>query len=165
VDQVVVVRRARVDDWRTVREVRLAALADSPEAFITTVADAEAYADRIWQERVEASPHFVALVGDLPVGLAVVISDEPSPQLVAVWVSPQMRGCGVVDELVRASADETVRQGHHELRLWVVAGNRPAEHAYSRTGFRRTGRTQPVPGRPDAVEFEMSLSLPPPEPT
>jgi RimJ/RimL family protein N-acetyltransferase len=159
VGQPVRVRRAVVDDWRTVREVRLAALADSPDAFITTLAEAEQFADRLWQERVAASPHLLAFVGDRPVGMAVVIPDDPAPQVVGVWVAPDARGSGAVEALVRAAADAAALHGHRELRLWVVVGNRRAEKAYARTGFRPTGRTQTVPGRPSEVELEMSLSL------
>jgi predicted GNAT family acetyltransferase len=153
------VRRAEADDWRTVRHVRLAALTDSPDAFITTLVEAERYPDSLWQQRVAATAHFLAFVHDQPAGMAVVIPDDPSPQLVGVWVSPDFRGSGAVDGLVRAAADEVVRQGYDELRLWVVTGNRRAERAYTRAGFHPTGRTQPVPGRPHDVELEMSRAL------
>lgn len=159
-----IVRRADVDDWRSVRAVRLAALADAPGAYITTLAEAERYPDERWRERIGSTPHFLAIAGDRPVGLATLIPDQPSPQLVGMWVSPDMRGTGIVDELIDAAAAQTVRQGHRELRLWVVVGNERAERAYARCGLRRTGRTQPLPGRPAQVEFEMSLSLPEPAP-
>ncbi len=156
----VTVRRAVLGDWVDVRDVRLAALADSPGAYITTLAEARTFPDTLWQERISASPHFIALAGSQTVGLAVVISHQPWPELVGMWVAPSLRGRGVVDELIRACASESADRGHRELRLWVVEGNRRAECAYVRTGFLRTGRLQPVPGRDGENEFEMARPLP-----
>ena len=153
------VRRAGVGDWHTVRQARLAALTDSPKAFVTTVAQARQTPDQVWQERVGATPHFLAHAEDAAVGLAVLLNDDPAPQLVAVWVRPDQRGTGVVDALVGCAADEARRQGHSQVRLWVVTDNERALRAYARLGFRRTGAEQPVPGRPEDIELEMALSL------
>ncbi len=156
----VAVRRAVIDDWAHVRAVRLAALADSPSAYITTLAEAREFPDALWQERISANPHFIAVSGQDPVGLAAVLFNQPLPEVVGMWVAPDFRGHGVVDELIGATAAASADRGAQELRLWVVEGNQRAEAAYIRNGFLRTGRLQAVPGRSEEIEFEMARLLP-----
>ncbi|GAA3444913.1 GNAT family N-acetyltransferase [Planomonospora venezuelensis] len=43
------VRRLTPEDWRTFRDIRLAALADAPEAFSSSLAREQAYDDARWQ--------------------------------------------------------------------------------------------------------------------
>ncbi len=49
---VVEVRRIGADEWSAFREVRLAALAESPAAFGSTLEREIAFDDDVWQERV-----------------------------------------------------------------------------------------------------------------
>jgi hypothetical protein len=134
----VVVRRAGVEDWQTVRRLRLASLADAPYAFRTTLQEAQAYPDQLWQDRIATTPHFVATVADAPVGKAVVAHGSAGAELVGVWAR---------------------ERGDRTLRLWVVEGNERAERAYARYGFSRTGAVRPVPGSPDDTEVQMAMSL------
>jgi GNAT superfamily N-acetyltransferase len=158
-----------------VRRLRLAALADAPYAFLTTLAEARAHPERLWRDRIAANPHFLAFVdeglGDSsehvgavadsgPVGMTVVIPTDEGRHIVGVWVDPAARGRGVIDALVDAAVSWSRAQGDTQLGLWVVEGNERAERAYARCGFRRTGRTQPVPGRPDELELELEMPLP-----
>jgi GNAT superfamily N-acetyltransferase len=91
--------------------------------------------------------------------MTVVIPTDVGRHIVAVWVAPESRGNGVIDALIDSALTWSRGQGDTELGLWVVDGNQRAERAYSRCGFRRTGRTQPVPDRPGQIELEMTLPL------
>jgi GNAT superfamily N-acetyltransferase len=153
------VRRVAPDEWQTVRQVRLAALADAPSAYLTTLAEAQAYPDQLWQDRIAGNPHFIATVDGEAVGKAVVIAGTAGPEVVAVWVAPRSRGSGVIEALLDAAVGWAQEQGEAALRLWVVDGNDRAERAYARYGFQRTGGRQPVPGRPDETEVEMTYSV------
>jgi GNAT superfamily N-acetyltransferase len=155
------VRRVVPDEWQTSREIRLAALADAPYAFITTLAEARAHPEQLWRDRIADNPHFLAFLDDEPVGSTVVIPTDVGRHVVGVWVAPAARGQGVIDALIGAAVTWSREQGDSELGLWVVEGNERAERAYSRCGFRRTGGTQPVPGRPDEIELEMTYVHPP----
>jgi GNAT superfamily N-acetyltransferase len=155
----VAVRRLGPDDWSTQRALRLAALADAPSAFLTTLADAQQFPEQLWRDRIADNPHFVADVDGEPSGMAVGLLIDGAPEVVGVWVRPQARGTGAIEALLDAVSSWAAAQGHRRLRLWVVDGNRRAERAYARYGFTRTGRTQPVPGRPDEVEVEMVRPL------
>jgi GNAT superfamily N-acetyltransferase len=155
----IAVRRVEPDEWQTFREIRLAALADAPYAYLTTLAEARTHPDELWRDRIADSPHFLAFVDGKALGMTVVIATDTGRQLVAVWVAPEARGSGVIEALIDSAVTWSRQQGDAELGLWVVDGNERAERAYSRYGFRRTGRTLPVPGRPDEIELEMTYPL------
>jgi GNAT superfamily N-acetyltransferase len=155
----VVVRRIAPDEWQAFREIRLAALADAPEAYLTTLTEARAQPAQLWQDRIAANPHFLATVDGVGVGMTVVIATDDGREIVAVWVAPDRRGRGVIEALIDAAVSWAGDQGDAQLGLWVVDGNERAERAYTRYGFTRTGRTQPVPGRPDEIEVEMAYAL------
>jgi GNAT superfamily N-acetyltransferase len=153
------VRRVAPDEWQVFREVRLAALADAPYAYLTTLAEAQAQPPQLWQDRIAASPHFLATVDGVAAGITVVITTDNGREIVAVWVAPGARGGGVIEALIDAAVSWAREQDDVQLGLWVVEGNERAERAYARYGFRRTGRTQAVPGRPEEIEVEMAYAL------
>ena len=155
----VVVRRVAPDEWPAFREIRLAALGDAPQAYLTTLAEAQAYPEQLWRDRIAANPHFLATVDGVAVGMTVVIATDNGREIVSVWVAPDARGRGVIEALIDAAVGWAGDQGDAQLGLWVVEGNERAERAYARYGFSRTGRTQPVPGRPDEIEVEMTYAL------
>jgi GNAT superfamily N-acetyltransferase len=154
------VRLLEVEDWALYRSVRLASLADSPEAFWSSLAREEAFAPDVWQDRLAARNTFLAETGDGPAGLAAVVPDEgAAAELVGMWVAPSARGRGVGDLLVRAALDWAAGRGFAELRLWVFEGNHRAERLYARHGFARTGPAKPGrPGR-DEMQFEMARAV------
>ena len=85
--------RADVEDWAAVREIRLRALADAPDAFASGLADERGRAESEWRDRL-ASPDartFLALDDGDPVGLVTVYrdpDDRARAHLVSLWVSP-----------------------------------------------------------------------------
>jgi GNAT superfamily N-acetyltransferase len=155
----VAVRRVEPDEWQTFRDIRLAALADAPSAYLTTLAEAQAQPDQLWRDRIAENPHFLAFVDGTAVGMTVVIATDLGRHIVAVWVAPQARGSGVIEALIEAAVDWSRAQGDTALGLFVVDGNERARRAYARCGFQLSGRTQPVPGRPGEIELEMTLPL------
>lgn len=155
----IVVRRVVPDEWQAFREVRLAALADAPGAFLTTLEQAAQYDEQMWRSRAADGGTMLAWRGDRPVGIVAGFVPDEVPELVMMWVEPAARGGGVVEALIDSVVAWAGERAAGELRLWVVDGNARAERAYHRYGFRRTGRSQPVPGRPDETEIEMALPL------
>jgi len=91
------VRRVRADEWRELRALRLRALADAPDAFGTTVAEAEAEPDVAWQERAVAEDRatFVAEVAGRLIGMAAGGTnpmEASAAGLYSMWVEPAARG-------------------------------------------------------------------------
>ena len=155
----VVVRRVVPDEWQQFRKIRLAALADAPNAFLTTLAEAEAFPEQVWRSRAAEGGTMLAWRDDRPVGIVAAFVPDDVPQLVMMWVEPASRGSGVLEALIDSVVAWVRERDLSEVRLWVVEGNDRAERAYTRYGFVRTGTSHPVPGRPDDIEHEMTYSL------
>jgi ribosomal protein S18 acetylase RimI-like enzyme len=167
------IRRVRADEGPRMRELRLQALADpvAAIAFLETTEQALARPDSEWQERAERNATaadqagFVALLADEsgrdePVGSVVVFTrraGEPvdTATLVGVYVSPQVRGRGVIDALIQAAAEWTRDAGYPELTLDVHERNVVAISSYRRAGFDVVGEFVGDDGR----EIAMALAL------
>ena len=165
------VRRLRADEWPALRAVRLAALADAPGAFGSTMARELAFGEAEWRERVANAPNFIAWCDDKPVGLVTVICRQnddgtgspPEWELVSMWVSPDARGSGAADLLVSAIADVVRAESGRQVTLWVADGNDRARAFYLKAGFRPTGLRQTY-RRGDGSAFDeekLAMPLPP----
>ena len=96
------VRRVRRDEWEQIKRIRLEMLEDSPEAFITTLPEAQAFDDSVWIERAakgsEGSTQATMLGfdGDVPVAMAIGLRRSQGKQdvlvVVSVYVTPAHRG-------------------------------------------------------------------------
>lgn len=159
----IMVRRAGPADWEALRDIRLAALKDAPDAFGTTYAEQEAFTRRDWLDRIASSPRFLAHVDDEPApsGLAGGYASEPGVvELISMWVHPRGRGRGVSEALIDAVANWAATDQHAAtLHLWVTESNKPARRLYERTGFTPTGERQPLASNPALPEIAMSRPL------
>lgn len=158
------VHRVAPADAARMRALRLEMLADSPLAFLETLAQAAARSHEDYRRRiVQASTgcqlaQFVADPGGRLVGHAggTVLPEDPGATVVfAVYVTPDQRGCGVLADLVEAVAAWSRECGRSELMLEVVVGNDRAVRAYERLGFVDTGVRVPHPVVPVLTELQM----------
>jgi GNAT superfamily N-acetyltransferase len=149
-------------DWREFRDVRLAALADAPYAFGSTLERERAFTETEWRDRLSRRAQFLATAGGRPVATAAGILTEQagSAELVSMWVDPGWRGRGVGQLLVERVLKWAADQGSAQVLLWVTDGNLPAETLYLSLGFEHTGERQPVlPEDPARLESRMVLRL------
>jgi GNAT superfamily N-acetyltransferase len=149
-------------DWEVLRALRLAALAEAPHAFGSTLERELAFSEDDWRSRLAPWPRFVGRLDGAPLGMAGGrIDDEPGvAELVSMWVDPRWRGRRVGERLVGAVLAWTRSEGCRGVRLWVADGNAPAERLYARLGFAPTGERQPIrPDDPARMEHAMALSL------
>jgi predicted GNAT family acetyltransferase len=146
------------------RALRLEMLADTPLAYLETLADAAArphteYASRIARNASgDQCAQFVAEIGGRFVGHAggVAVVEEPKVTVIfAVYVTPARRGTGVLAQLVDGVAAWSREAGRPELLLEVVVGNERAMRAYERLGFVDTGVRLPHPNIPVLTELQM----------
>ncbi|KAB1162323.1 N-acetyltransferase family protein [Micromonospora sp. DT46] len=132
-------------DWKTWRDLRLAALAEAPYAFGSQLADWQGDGDREerWRGRlaIPGSYNVVATLDGHPVGMAsgVPTDQDRVVELISMYVAPVGRGQSVGDLLVRAVEQWARLVGARTLRLAVAEGNRNAWALYRRNGFRDTG--------------------------
>jgi RimJ/RimL family protein N-acetyltransferase len=158
------VRRVTVADAARMRALRLEMLADSPLAFLETLAQAAARSHDSYRARIAQAAsgdqlaQFIADPGGPLIGHAggTVMPDDPSTTVVfAVYLTPAYRGGKVLAELVDAVAEWSRAAGRHELMLEVVTGNDRAVRAYEKLGFEETGDRVPHPVVPVLTELRM----------
>lgn len=137
------VRRITPSDWRLLRELRLASLADAPAAFGQRYEEAGVIDDRDWLTTARASTSgdrrawFIAREGGRATGLVQARRRPPNDCLLfSMWVAPEARRKGTGNALVQA-VDEWGRSwGAARVVLWVVEGNHGAIRFYQSVGFR-----------------------------
>ena len=145
------VRATGPGDWELVRDVRLAALRDAPDAFASTYEREAAYTEEQW--RGWFSDRFAMFLAHLedraePAGLAGVFDAGDGAGLVSMWVRPDARGRGVGEALMNAAAGWAKDRGHDAMYLWVAEANERPGGCTSATGSPRpetASRCRPTP--------------------
>ena len=139
-------RRLGPDDWEVFRDIRLRSLADSPDAFGSTLAREQAFDESEWRRRL-SGPVYVVEDPD-PVALGGLFDDAGVLHVWGMWTDPAHRGRGharrVLDALIAP---------HVGAVLDVNVTNDAARAAYERYGFVGTGRFEPLrPGSEQRME-------------
>lgn len=144
----IIVRALTEDDWQQYRSVRLAALEDSPEAFVATLEQEQGYDEQFWRERMRRSQRLIAEVDGQAVGVASLGEasggNSDVAELFGLWVAPDSRGAGVATRLVQAGADAARRAGRTHLAYWVGTDNGRGVAFASGVGFRPTDSRRPM---------------------
>jgi GNAT superfamily N-acetyltransferase len=163
------VREARQEEWQRFRAMRLAALAEAPSAFGSSLAIERDRPETHWRERLarrEAGAGATFAVVDAEggwhglAGVQADPADRASAWLVSMWVHPRVRRQGLGGQLIEAAAAWAAERGIGELRLWVTETNDSSIAVYRARGFEPTGKRQPLPSDPSLSEFEMRRPLP-----
>jgi RimJ/RimL family protein N-acetyltransferase len=148
------IRQIQTDDWERLRDVRLRALEQAPEAYLETLANASNFPDDLWMERatpddegcsfaVERDGRFEGLVG-------CFVADDPATVfLVAMWLAPELRGTGVASELVERVVDWARKHRAQRVCLSVEPDNERAARLYEKCGFAETKSPPPFPYEPN----------------
>jgi GNAT superfamily N-acetyltransferase len=162
------ISRITPDDGPELQAVRLAALADAPFAFGSTLAEEAERTDAEWSDRARWGAAGVERITLLArqeqrvVGIAGGYREEigaTEVDLVSMWTAPDVRRSGLGRRLVGAVIDWAADTGASAVRLWVTRGNAPAQRLYESMGFVETGEYQPLPSDPCADEIRMVLQL------
>src|SRR5262245_46034563 len=106
-----VVFRPDVDVWERVRALRIAALADTPDTFGSTLVEEVDQPEAFWRARLARAEvtTLVAMLDGQEAGLVVVApqdNDATVAGIFSMWVAPFARGRGVGDALILAALDE-----------------------------------------------------------
>jgi len=137
------IRRVRPDDAEPLRDARLAALKETPEAFVSRYAEEALEPPEFWLARAtqsaageqvatfvaERDGRFVATV----TGLRLV---RPGPaELVGMWVDASERRHGLGRRLVETVCDWAAATGADRIEVSVHLPNEPAQTLYESAGF------------------------------
>jgi ribosomal protein S18 acetylase RimI-like enzyme len=156
------IRRVRAEDAARVRAIRLEMLADTPLAYLERIDHAAARSHAEFAARIADnatapdSAQFIAESDGRVVGHAGGWTppggDTGMTIVFAVYVTPRLRGTGVVGQLVDAIAGWSRAEGRPLLGLEVILGNERAIRSYQRLGFVDTGKRTPHPTLPFLTE-------------
>lgn len=150
-------------DWERLRNLRLRALADAPDAFESTHDETAARPAESWIQQLRDLPTFVARDGDRDLGMvrgAIDPEHEATGWLLSMWVDPEARGRGAGDQLVDAVIHWAREAGLMRLQLDVGDENPRAIALYARKGFEPTGETGTLsPPREHIREHRRVLAL------
>lgn len=166
----IAVRRLRSDEGKTLRAVRLAALADAPGDSTTTLARAEAHSVDHWETAAAANASgplqatFLAEAEadgvDEPVGMVGAYANRDGVvNVVGLWAAPGHRDVGVAPALLDAVGRWGRANQAHRLRIWVVERNEFAQRFYESVGFAATGEVMPYEPQPKLRQVEMTAAL------
>lgn len=148
------------DDWRTLRDVRLAALADAPYAYGSTLEREQTFDEAEWRRKFEQGLFAVADVDGKAVGLVgIYLPASDEPMLIALWVDPAHRGRGASDALVTEVLRWAAEKNWSQVVLRVADGNDAARKLFSRHGFVPTGRRQPLESNPGVGTETLSRAI------
>jgi GNAT superfamily N-acetyltransferase len=157
----VLVRETEPRDWQALRDIRLAALRDAPDAFASTHDREAAFTEQDWRDRIARGGTFLAYLPEVsPAGLVGGYQIAPGViELISMYVRPWARGRGVGQALIEAVIGWARGQGATEVHLWVNETNKHARLLYERAGFQLTGERQPLPSNPKLTEIGMTACL------
>ena len=133
------IRRLTSADAAAYRELRLAALRDSPEAFGSTFERESAQPLAWFRDRLANSQVFGAIRLSELLGIAGFARREHDKEkhkglLWGMYVRPDARNAGIGRQLVEAVIDHA-RQQVELIQLSVVSGNERARRLYAGLGF------------------------------
>jgi len=162
------IRELARHEWALFRELRLRALAESPDAFARTLAEAREQPDPYWvqlTESVTAPGGQVMLIAEAdgrPTGLAFGLFDKErlkTGHVGGMWVDPAVRRQGAGRALLEAAIAWARSRDLDRLELWVTEGNIVATRLYERAGFTDTGRRDTLPSNRTLQTMQMALDL------
>lgn len=119
------VRRLGEDDWQEYRAVRLAALSESPEAFVASLSDEEDFDEQLWRERMNRSERLLAERGGEALGVVSIgragakpaaASDDEEAGLPEAEVSVT---ADVSDDIDESAEARDVSKAGELFGLWV----------------------------------------------
>lgn len=154
-------------EWGTYRDLRLRALADSPDAFGSTLERETTYGREHWLRWIGGwgesdNALFVGVEGETWAGMAVG-AHHPGDELAhlyGMWVDPERRGRGIGRALVDAVLGWAAARDAAAIELGVTTTNDVAVAFYRASGFVETGDVEPLREGSPLELFLMRRPLP-----
>jgi len=158
----ITIRSTTSDDAQRLRDIRLAALHDEPDAFGSTYEESLHYSMDRWHRLASEWNYFMAETGDDVVGMASGNVYAPLPTtawLFGMFVLPEYRGTGLAQELVARVATWARSENYTTLGLHVTETMSRARSFYEKVGFRLNGEFEIMPRKPSLRLLVMTTDL------
>lgn len=151
------------DQWTRLRDLRLAALAESPENLSGKLEEEQNFTEEQWREGFKKLTYLVASIDGVDVGMINVENLKgdfgATCWLGGLWLNPKYRGQGVARALFDymdsvAKEKDWVVQG-----LGVMETNSNAITVFEKFGFVQMGEPQESRGKPGYFYYRMIKAL------
>jgi ribosomal protein S18 acetylase RimI-like enzyme len=140
------------DHWELLRDVRLRALADSPDAFGSPYDREAAFTEQDWRRRL-VGPVCAVLVAGWPVAMGGAFTRDGRLQIWGMWTDPDHRGRGHARRLLHGLLGDSLAEGQ-TVALHVNTTNDLARRFYESFGFAGTGELESLrPGSDQRIEL------------
>jgi ribosomal protein S18 acetylase RimI-like enzyme len=159
------IRMLTPDEWPTLQNVRLSALRESPQNFLSTYE--AALGETSWRAEFSRGDWYVGVADgqppDEPISLVGFTREPDTPFdqcfLEYLWVMPEFRHCGIAFDMINFVLDRLKKSGIRTVFLWTLDGNESAMRLYKRLGFVSCNHRQPLEALPGRSEELMKLDL------
>ncbi len=140
------------DEWSRLREIRLASLLESPEAFGSSYEREIAFSEKEWRELFNLNSYLVASIDGKDI--AIMFLEKLRGDFGATcwvggcWSNPQYRGIGALRSMFDYVDSVKDQRGWQIQGLGVFIVNEYAITAYEKLGFKAMGEVQESTRRP-----------------
>ena len=140
------------DEWSRLREIRLASLLESPEAFGSSYEREIAFTEKEWRELFNLNSYLVASIDGKDI--AMMFLEKLRGDFGATcwvggcWSNPQYRGIGALRSMFDYVDSVKDQRGWQIQGLGVFIVNESAITAYEKLGFKAMGEVQESTRRP-----------------
>jgi RimJ/RimL family protein N-acetyltransferase len=138
------IRLLEADEWSLKRDLRLAALKESPAAFASSFDREVDRSEDEWRAWPKDGAYFAAFDDlQLPIGIAgcwMEPGQRSAVHLISMWVAPSARRTGTATLLTAAVLKWARERNARRVELEVAIGNDAARRVYLRSGFTVTSR-------------------------
>ena len=140
------------DEWSRLREIRLASLLESPEAFGSSYEHEIAFTEKEWRELFNLNSYLVASIDGKDI--AIMFLEKLRGDFGATcwvggcWSNPQYRGIGALRSMFDYVDSVKDQRGWQIQGLGVFIVNESAIAAYEKLGFKAMGEVQESTRRP-----------------
>jgi RimJ/RimL family protein N-acetyltransferase len=164
----IVIRNLDTNDWEEFKDIRLAALKNHPDLFLTSYKDACHYDDDVWKETLDGKGKqvFGLFVGNKLIGITGIFTcrDDPTRKtgLMAMsYILPEYRGRGLSELLFKARIEwANSYSNFNRLKVSHRENNETSRRAILAFGFKYTGKRKIMwpDGTEDyGCEYELDL--------
>jgi ribosomal protein S18 acetylase RimI-like enzyme len=150
------------DEWFTLRDLRLAALQDSPGKFLSRYERESVYGEDQWRAEFARGEWTIVVRHGRAVGLLGATRDVNMPPweryFEYMWIAPGFRRSGIGSSLISTVLRKLFHSGVVTVWLWILDGNEPARRLYERCGFVSTHERKPLAIDPSRAEERMKFT-------